>query len=126
METKPFFLKLLLLTACTSAVLVALHLLVPAAQAHAGFAVAAVALFVLICVGLFYLGRNAAQSKNKLAFNNVISLSVFGKMLASIGALFIYQKTAQPANEWFVAIFLLTYVVYTVFEVWFMTKLAKA
>lgn len=126
METKPFLIRLSLLTAGTAAVLSILLLLVPAAQLHWKFAIAAVALFVLICIGLFYMGRDAAQSRNKLAFNNVISLSVFGKMLASVAALFIYQKMAAPANEWFVAIFLLTYVVFTVFEVWFMTKLAKA
>lgn len=126
METKTFYTNLLAVTAGASALLAALHFMIPAAQVHWKFAVASVSLFVVICVGLFYMGRNTARSKNKLAFNNVISLSVFGKMVASVAALFIYQKTTHPANEWFVAIFLLTYVVYTVFEVWFMTRLAKA
>ncbi|HNE29418.1 MAG TPA: hypothetical protein PLW66_09630, partial [Saprospiraceae bacterium] len=121
-----FYTNLLAITAGAGALLAALHFLIPAAQTHWKFAVASVLLFVTICVGLFYMGRNTARSKNKLAFNNVISLSVFGKMVISVAALFIYQKAAHPANEWFVAIFLLTYVVYTVFEVWFMTRLAKA
>lgn len=126
MEPSTFFTRLLAITLGSGALLAALHFLVPAAQVHGQFAIASVLLFVAICIGLYFWGCSTARSKNKLAFNNVISLSVFGKMILSIAALFIYQKTAHPTNEWFVAIFLLTYVIYTVFEVWFMTRLAKA
>ncbi len=47
-------------------------------------------------------------------------------MVLALAWLFIYQKTFYPRNEWFVGIFLYLYVVYTVFEVWFMTRLAKS
>lgn len=126
MDSRTFYTRLTLVTALTAALLAVLHFAVPAARLHGALPVACMALFIAICIGLFYMGRSAAQSRNKLAFNNVISLSVFGKMLASIAFLLIYQKTARPANEWFVAIFLLTYLTYTVFEVWFMTRLAKS
>jgi hypothetical protein len=38
----------------------------------------------------------------------------------------MYQQVAMPTNQWFVGIFLWCYVVFTAFEVWFMTKLAKS
>lgn len=82
-------------------------------------------LFILIGVGLYYAGKSAAGSSSKLAFNNLIAASVFGKMLLALAVLFIYQQAAQPTDSWFVGIFLLVYVIYTVFEVWFMTKLSK-
>lgn len=125
MNTQTFFRRLLAVAAMTAAALAMLHFLVPAAQTHWKLAVGAIVLFVLICLGLFFIARNAARSRDRLAFNSVISLSVFGKMITSIAFLFAYQKMAKPVNEWFVAIFLLTYVAFTVFEVWFMTKLAK-
>ncbi len=82
-------------------------------------------LFVVVCTGLYYAGRSAANSSSKLAFNNIVSISVFGKMVLAVAVLFVYQQTAKPTNEWFVGIFLTVYVIYTVFEVWFMTKLAR-
>ena len=51
--------------------------------------------------------------------------SVFGKMVVSLGFLLGYKQIAHPTNQSFVIIFLLCYVVYTGFEVRFMTQLAK-
>ena len=84
-----------------------------------------VALFVAVCVGLYYAGLSALRSKSKFAFTNLVTVSVFGKMVVSLTALFLYQKIAEPANQWFVGIFLWCYLVFTVFEVWFMTKLRR-
>ena len=112
-------------TGGTVAVLALLYGLVPGVQQHGVFAIATLVLFILLCLGLFFAGRNAAQSASKVAFNNLVSASVFGKMVLALGFLYAYHQIAHPTNEWFVGIFLLAYVVYTVFEVWFMTKLAK-
>lgn len=126
MDSKRFFSQLALVTSGTALVLAALYLLVPQAQAHGKFAAGTVLLFVGISIGLFYAGAGTAKSRSKMAFNNVISLSVFGKMVVSLAALFVYKSVAKPENTWFVLIFLLVYVVYTVFEVVFMTRLAKS
>ena len=126
MTDKTFFTKLLEITVGTAVLVAILLWLLPEARVHTGFSGATLALFALVCTGLFYAGRSAASSSSKIAFTNLVSASVFGKMVLAVAALFIYQKSAQPANQWFVGIFLLVYVVYTVFEVWFMTKLAKA
>lgn len=125
MSNKTFFSHLAIVTVSTAALLGTLLFLLPQARAHSAFAGATVLLFVLICIGLFFAGRSAAGSSSKLAFNNLVSVSVFGKMLVAVAALFVYQQATQPENSWFVGIFLLVYVVYTVFEVWFMTRLAK-
>lgn len=125
MTDKVFFTRLATITASTIVLLALFLLILPAAQVHKTFAGAAVLLFVLVSIGLFYAGRSTAASSSKLAFTNLVSASVFGKMLLAVAALFVYQQSAQPTNQWFVGIFLLVYVVYTVFEVWFMTKLAK-
>lgn len=106
-------------------VLIALHFFAAPAQTHWKFSIASVLLFSLVCIGLFYAGKSTAQSKNKFAFTNLVSVSVFGKMVLAMAALFMYQQVAMPTNQWFVGIFLWCYVVFTAFEVWFMTKLAK-
>lgn len=125
MRAKLFYFNLLVLTLCVALVLGLLHFLAPPAQAHWQLSIASVVLFVVVCIGLFYAGTNAARSSNKYAFNNLISLSVFGKMMLAIAFLYIYQQVAHPQNTWFVGIFLFCYVLYTGYEVWFMTKLAR-
>ena len=125
MTDKAFFTRLAGITAGTAVLLIFLLMVLPEARVHKPFAVASVLLFVLVSIGLFYAGRSTATSTSKVAFTNLVSASVFGKMVLAVAVLFIYQQSAQPANQWFVGIFLLVYVVYTIFEVWFMTRLAK-
>jgi len=120
-----FFKNLFFVSIGTSAVLAGLHFLAAQAQQHWKFAVGSVLLFAMVCTGLFYAGASSARSKNKYAFTNLVSVSVFGKMVVALAALFVYQQVAVPTNQWFVGIFLWCYVVFTAYEVWFMTKLAK-
>lgn len=125
MESSTFFKWLAAVTFVTAGILAGLHFLLPEAQRHWKFAIASIALFALICIGLFFAGLNAARSKSRAAFINLVSGSVFGKMVLAIAFLFVYQRIAKPDNEWFVGIFLTCYVVYTGFEIWFMTRLAR-
>jgi|GEM_PF-204703 len=125
MDSKTFFIRLSVVTAATSALLVLLHIGLSEAQMHWKFAVASVLLFAVVCIGLFFAGASAIRSSNKYAFNNLVSVSVFGKMVLAMIFLFAYQRVLKPQNEWFVAIFLVSYVTYTIFEVWFMTRIAK-
>lgn len=125
MPSSSFYKTLVFVTTATGVALAVLHSFAPPAQPHWKFSIATLGLFALVCIGLYYAGRSSAQSQNKYAFTNLVSVSVFGKMVLAMAALFMYQQIAQPQNQWFVGIFLGCYVVYTAFEVWFMTKLAR-
>lgn len=125
MQSRTFFLYLGYITFFVVTSLALLHGLLPQTRGYWPLSAASVLLFITVCAGLFYAGRNAATSRNKLAFNNLITVSVFGKMVLSVLFLFLYREMAHPTDNWFVGIFLFCYVVYTVFEVWFMTVLAK-
>ncbi len=125
MSPNSFFLSLLYISAGAAIGLIGLHFLAPQAREHWQFSIASVLLFALVCIGLFYAGASSARSKNKHAFTNLVSVSVFGKMVVVLTALFLYREVMAPANIWFVGIILYCYVIFTAFEVWFMTKLAK-
>ncbi|MBU6340227.1 MAG: hypothetical protein KGS48_01925 [Bacteroidetes bacterium] len=125
MTAKIFYLNLLGLTSTASATLALLHRFVPPAQDHAYMSATTVGLFVLVCIGLYVTGKNAARSRNKYAFTNLILASVLGKMVMALAYLYLYQQIAHPQNNWFVGIFLFCYVLFTTFEVWFMSKLAQ-
>ena len=125
MQSKAFFIYLGYTTLAVSVLLTLLHSLLPETQVYWKLSLASILLFVAVCAGLFFAGHSAASSKNKFAFNNLITVSVFGKMVLAVLFLFLYQQMAKPTDNWFVGIFLFCYVVYTSFEVWFMTRLAK-
>ncbi len=125
MNSKLFYSNLSVITAAVSLVLAIAHIVFVPMKAHIWFSIMTVLLFLGICIGLYYAGKNAAKSTSKYAFNNLISVAVFGKMVVSLGFLLGYKQIAHPTNQSFVIIFLLCYVVYTVFEVRFMTQLAK-
>lgn len=125
MTKREFFTRLLWLTASLSAFMALLHWLVTPLAPHVSITVVSVLFFTAVCTGLFFAADNALRSSSKAAFNGVMLGSVFGKMLLSVAVLLLYKQSVQPTDQWFVGIFLLIYVVYTVFEVQFMTRLVK-
>jgi len=120
------FLRQLTLVALGCVALVGLVLwYAPASRAHTGFAGVTLLLFVGLSLVLYFWARRAAGSARRQAFNGVVTASVFGKMVFSLAFLAVYQKTMMPSNTWFVGIFLLTYTIFTAFEVHYMTKLGR-
>lgn len=124
MTNAAFYKTLFIVTAACGAVFGVLALLIPAVFAHWPLAIISAFSFVLISAGLFIAGKNTTDSRNKNTFNALISGSVFGKMVLAIAILYVYQQAFNPQDQWFVGVFLMFYVVFTVFEVWFMTQLA--
>lgn len=124
MEPKEFYRNLSLASLVAIAALGGLHFF-SAFQKHWAVSALSLALFIGLSVALFYAGRAAAQSSNRLAFNNLITASVLGKIVASLVALFAYFKTQKPDDRLFVVPFLIVYVIFTAFETDFLLKLAK-
>jgi hypothetical protein len=125
MNQVTFFKSLGVVALATAAFLGLLHSVAAPIQPHWRISIISIVLFTVVCIGLYYAGINTLRSKSKVAFNGVVSVSVFGKMVLTMLTLFLYQQSVHPPNQWFVGIFLLVYVVFTVYEVWFMSKLAK-
>jgi hypothetical protein len=84
-----------------------------------------IGLFIPLSIGQYYLAKRAAVSENKSLFHNLIIASVFFKMFLSVIILVIYRKLMQPDSGRFVLPFLLVYFIFTIFETYFMVKLAK-
>ncbi len=126
MRFSTFLAYLALVTAIAAAGVSALMWLLPSTRTHLYFTVGVVVAFIALCIGLFLAGKRAAVSTSKHLFTQLVIGSVFGKMLGSLAFLLIYREEAKPENAWYVGIFLLIYALYTAFEVWFMTRLAKS
>jgi hypothetical protein len=81
--------------------------------------------FILFSVGLFYASAKSAKSENKNLFGQIFLLSIFFKMLFCATMLIAYMLVTEPKTAYFALPFLLVYLVFTIYEVYFVTKLAK-
>ena len=81
--------------------------------------------FILFTVGVYFVADRAKDSPNLNTFSSVILGVIFVKMIFIIIILLIYKKIAAPDSAWFLAPFFLIYLVFTIFEVYFMSKLGR-
>ena len=124
MTPRQFFLQLLLLSAATA---LSLHFVnqLPAFQAYAGLSWLSVLFFILLSIAMYYAGRRSALSENKHHFTNTIMGFTMGKMMLSILLILVYLKLAEPVTKLFILPFFGVYLIYTIFETYFMTRLGR-
>ena len=82
--------------------------------------------FVLFCLVVFWYARLIARSRQDFTFFGVVSGSFMVKLVGAIAFLYAYQEWIRPKDEGFAIHFIIVYLVYTAYEVYFLTKLAKA
>lgn len=124
MHRGSFFRQLGLLTLLTALFLVALHQL-PALQAYLGFSWWSLAFFVMVSLITYFVGYRAIHHKSKFAFINASLGLTFFKMLLCVVFVGVYIQINNPPSRLFILPFLGIYVVYTIFETYFMMKIGK-
>lgn len=82
-------------------------------------------LFILLSIGMYFGGYQAAMSDNKHTFTNAVLGFTIGKMVLSVIVILTYNELAQPESKLFLIPFFVIYVIFTVFETYFMMKLGK-
>ncbi len=89
------------------------------------FIVSSLFFFVVLTIGIFWLGKMALKTPNKQFFINVVIVNVLLKMVLIFAFVFIYAKISNPiSNKLFIAPFLICYLVFTVFETIILHKIA--
>lgn len=124
MSPRVFFAQLFAVSGLTVAGLYFLHRL-PVLQSYAGLSWAALLFFVGLSIAMFYIGRQAAASKNKHNFTNTVMGFTIAKMMIAAFIIVGYLKLFQPATKLFILPFFGIYVIYTIFEISFMTRLGR-
>jgi hypothetical protein len=119
-----FFSQLLLLTLLTGLVVFFLLIFEPFSP-HKILSYASLLFFAALTAGIYFPAAKAAQSNDRNAFTRLVMVFTFVKMFLTAGLVIAYQRLAQPENNYFLVPFFLTYIVFTVFETIFMSKLAK-
>lgn len=83
-------------------------------------------IFIPLSIGMFLGGQRAAKSTDKYFFSNLIMPFTFIKMLVAVVGLVVYKKIFHPETKYFLLPFFVVYMVFTIFETFFMVKLANS
>ena len=95
-------------------------------QPYSDFSWICLTVFIFITVGMYYIGLQSVQSKNKNAFTNAALGFIMGKMMLAIMVIVFYNQLAEPETKLYIIPFFIVYVIYTAFETYFMMRLAKS
>ncbi len=123
MQQSTFLTQLAIITLfCALAILVSSYLGFAALQAIAW---ASLAFFALLCLPMYYFSQRAMYSEDKFQFTNLFLVFTSTKMFAAIIIVLIYHKFAQPTSNHFLIPFFVIYLIYTIFEVYFLIQISK-
>ena len=81
--------------------------------------------FFMFCVLIFHLGRASAMSSDKNRFTSVVMSMIFLKLVLTLVIVLSYNKLVTKVYLHHIISFLVSYLFYTVYEVYFMSKLAR-
>ncbi len=85
----------------------------------------AIAIFALISLGIYFLSIKATQSSNKNQFLNVVIMNIFIKLIVSFIAIIAFVQMNAPTDKLYVLPFMVVYLIFTIFETYFLMKTAK-
>jgi hypothetical protein len=119
-----FFLQLAVLTLAAATGLWFL-LSLPSFQPFAVFSWCSLCLFFLLTIAMYFSGYSAAKSNNKNDFTTVAIGFSGGKIFLSAILILIFTELAKPESKLFILPFFGIYVLYTIFEVYFMMRLGR-
>lgn len=89
------------------------------------FSYTSLAVFVLLSIGMYLLSARAAVNSDKNLFLQQVLGTTFMKMLLCIVVIVGYFKLAEPPTKMYAVPFLIIYLIFTIFETYFMMKLSK-
>lgn len=81
--------------------------------------------FTLLAMGIFHLSERAAKSNNKNFFMQIVMINTMMKMFGSVAVVIGYFYVTKPSTTKFIVPFLIVYVLFTIFDAYFMMKQSK-
>lgn len=124
MKQQTFFLQLLFVTVISGLGAFFIHQQ-PTFSDDAPLTWIAIGIFVALSVMMYFRGYQSALSDNKNDFTNTFLGFLVGKLFLCGGLIIGYYYTVEPSSKLFVLPFFGVYIVYTVFEVMFMSRLGR-
>ncbi|MFK7948309.1 MAG: hypothetical protein AB8G11_12030 [Saprospiraceae bacterium] len=122
MSVKQFMVQLLLVTSFVGVVLWLLSSL-PIFQAHQQLSWLSLLLFFVISIVMYFTGRWGVNNDNKNTFIGLMYAYMGGKMFLSVVLIMLYYFYVEPNTKLFILPFFVVYLIFTIFESYFLMKL---
>ena len=81
---------------------------------------------VLTSIAYYYATKKALGVSNKMAFIQLVMMTVMLKIILIMTIVAVYYKVVQPQSKYFVIPFLIIYFIYSIFETVFSYRMAKS
>ena len=81
-------------------------------------------MFTVMSIVLYVILRKSLFNADKQVFISITLANMLMRMLCSIILLLIYKKLKAPADNNFIISFLIVYIIFTIFETYFMVRLS--
>lgn len=123
MTTKQFYVYLSWVTVAAGCTLLLISELMQFTSGY--FPFIGLMFFLLFSILIFHLGRAAATSTDKNRFTSVVMSMIFLKLVLTIIIVLGFDKLVAKVQLHHIISFLISYLFFTVYEVFFMSKLAR-
>jgi drug/metabolite transporter (DMT)-like permease len=124
MSQKQFFLQLGIVSLATAVIIFLLNQH-DKIQGHDALSWIGLVLFVGLSIAMYFMGRRSAASANKNDFTNTVLAFTLGKMFLALLIIFGYLQLEEPESKFFILPFFCVYLIYTIFETYFMMRLGR-
>lgn len=125
MEESVFWKSYGLVTLLIIVCLYLLDLTVPPTEAFNAFSMITIACFSGVMVYVYYRSQVAIRSTDQFRFVRLMLMLFLVKFFLCVFLVAIFWKVRMPDNREAVLPFLMIYIFYTIFEVWFLSKIAR-
>jgi hypothetical protein len=122
---RKFWWLLFLITVCAVVTLPVWHALIPGTDALSPFTWICIGVFAMINVVAYFLGVRSIRSKSKYRFVHLTMALIVVKMIICIVLVVAHVELNMPGSKLFVLPFLSTYLIFTLFEIFVLEKIAR-
>jgi len=121
-----FFWKYLVFLSLVSVVLIAISALFSVFRDGVMLAIIGLFFMVLTSIAYYYATKKTLASPNKMAFIQLVMMTVVLKIILIMTIVALYYKAVKPQSKYFIFPFLIIYFIFSVFETIFSYKMAKS
>lgn len=124
MKQKQFFVQLTSISTLVAVLLFILHQFTSLSQ-YQDFSWICLFIFIVLNIVVFWAGKKTVLHSNPNVFTGLMLVVTVGKMFLAVLVVFAYHKMAHPQERSFLIPFFIVYLIYTIYEVYFLTKLGN-
>lgn len=124
MSNKKFFTNLVISIVVSVVIHFFINLFLPIAK-YNDILIYSIIFFTVICLLIYWLSILGIKTKQSNFFLFIVIINVFLKLVAAFVFILLYVRANKPEDKYFLVPFLMTYLIFTLFETIFLSRQAR-